>query len=124
MSKNKYYFSNSQGKIKISDMHTKHLYNAIEKLKKTSLTEFKDNKIVITIKGNETDELVINPQLLKNATSEPIISLGNVHYEILPTDKKLTLSFGEDVVLELNGRGNYGMKPNEKKVYFFCLHEQ
>lgn len=56
MSKNKYYFSNSQGKIKISDMHTKHLYNAIEKLKKTSLTEFKDNKIVITIKGNETDE--------------------------------------------------------------------
>lgn len=78
-----------------------------------------DNTKVITKvsgRGNETDELVINPQLLKNATSEPIISLGNVHYEILPTDKKLTLSFGEDVVLELNGRGNYGMKPNEKKI--------
>ena len=78
-----------------------------------------DNTKVITLvsgKGNETDELVIKPQLLLNATSEPIISIGNVHHEILPTDKKLTLSFGEDVVLELTGRGNYGMKPKEVKI--------
>ncbi len=78
-----------------------------------------DNTKVITLvsgKGNETDELVIKPQLLLNATSEPILSIGNVHHEILPTDKKLTLSFGEDVALELTGRGNYGMKPKEVKI--------
>ena len=78
-----------------------------------------DNTKVITYafgKGNEQNENDIKVSSLKNATSEPIISIGNVHYEILPTDKKLTLLFGEDVALELSGRGNYGMKPNEKKI--------
>ena len=66
-----------------------------------------DNTKVITLvsgKGNETNELVIKPQTLLNATSEPIISIGNVHHEILPTDKKLTLSFGEDAPRSLPER--------------------
>ena len=42
-----------------------------------------DNTKVITYafgKGNEQNENVIKVSSLKNATSEPIISIGNVHY--------------------------------------------
>ena len=78
-----------------------------------------DNTKVITKvsgKGNETNENVLSVSSLTNATSEPVVSIGNIHYEILPIDKKLTLSFGDTVAIELTGRGNYGMKPNEKKL--------
>ena len=44
---------------------------------------------------------------------EPIVAPSGVPSG---TDKKLTLSFGEDVALELTGRGNYGMKPKEVKI--------
>ena len=70
----------------------------------------------ITGKGDETKENVLKVSTLKNATSEPIVSIGNLHYEILPTDNKITLSFGDTEAIELSGRGNYGMKPNENKI--------
>ena len=51
---------------------------------------------------------------LKNATSQPKISIANINYEIFGTGNvKLTLGKQE---LNISGRGNYGLKPTENKL--------
>jgi len=64
--------------------------------------------------GNEESQLVQDISTLENATSEPKVSIVNVHHDIQGTGK-VTLLFGETDTLELEGRGNYGMKPSEIK---------
>jgi len=74
-------------------------------------------KVISTITGsvNEDSQSALDVTKLIDATSEPRVSVVNVHHEILGTGK-VTLLFDEREVLELTGRGNYGLKPNENKI--------
>jgi|TARA_B100000214_G_scaffold58561_1_gene37912 hypothetical protein len=65
-------------------------------------------------KSNEASQLVQDINALENATSEPEVSIVNVHHDIQGTGK-VTLQFGDEDTLELSGRGNYGLKPEEEK---------
>ena len=74
-------------------------------------------KIISTVTGsvNEESQSALDVTKLIDSTSEPRVSVVNVHHEILGTGK-VTLLFDEREVLELTGRGNYGLKPKEKKI--------
>ena len=74
-------------------------------------------KVISTITGsvNENSQSALDVTKLIDATSEPRVSVVNVHHEILGTGK-VTLLFDEREILELTGRGNYGLKKNEDKI--------
>ena len=74
-------------------------------------------KVISTVTGsvNEESQSALDVTKLIDSTSEPRVSVVNVHHEILGTGK-VTLLFDEREVLELTGRGNYGLKPKEKKI--------
>jgi len=74
-------------------------------------------KVISTITGsvNENSQSALDVTKLIDATSEPRVSVVNVHHEILGTGK-VTLLFDEREVLELTGRGNYGLKKDEDKI--------
>jgi len=74
-------------------------------------------KVISTITGsvNEDSQSALDVTKLIDATSEPRVSVVNVHHEILGTGK-VTLLFDEREVLELTGRGNYGLKKDEEKI--------
>ena len=74
-------------------------------------------KVISTITGsvNENSQSALDVTKLIDATSEPRVSVVNVHHEILGTGK-VTLLFDEREVLELTGRGNYGLKKDEEKI--------
>ena len=72
-------------------------------------------KVITNVKGiKEEDNTIVKVSDLKNATSQPKISIANVNYEIFGTGNvKLTLGEKE---LVISGRGNYGLKPTETKL--------
>ena len=72
-------------------------------------------KVITNVKGiKEEDNTIVKVSDLKNATSQPKISIANVNYEIFGTGNvKLTLGKQE---LNISGRGNYGLKPTETKL--------
>ena len=74
-------------------------------------------KVISTVTGsvNEESQEALDVTKLIDSTSEPRVSVVNVHHEILGTGK-VTLLFDEREILELTGRGNYGLKKNEKKI--------
>jgi|TARA_Y100000310_G_scaffold340868_1_gene438103 hypothetical protein len=74
-------------------------------------------KVISTVTGsvNEESQSALDVTKLIDSTSEPRVSVVNVHHEILGTGK-VTLLFDEREVLELTGRGNYGLKKDEKKI--------
>ena len=74
-------------------------------------------KVISTITGsvNENSQSALDVTKLIDSTSEPRVSVVNVHHEILGTGK-VTLLFDEREVLELTGRGNYGLKKDEEKI--------
>ena len=74
-------------------------------------------KVISTVTGsvNEKSQSALDVTKLIDSTSEPRVSVVNVHHEILGTGK-VTLLFDEREILELTGRGNYGLKKNEKKI--------
>ena len=74
-------------------------------------------KIISTVTGsvNEESQSALDVTKLIDSTSEPRVSVVNVHHEILGTGK-VTLLFDEREILELTGRGNYGLKKNEDKI--------
>ena len=74
-------------------------------------------KVISTVTGsvNEDSQSALDVTKLIDSTSEPRVSVVNVHHEILGTGK-VTLLFDEREVLELTGRGNYGLKKDEKKI--------
>ena len=82
-------------------------------------TNLVDNKtkVISTVTGsiNEDSQSALDVTKLIDSTSEPRVSVVNVHHEILGTGK-VTLLFDEREVLELTGRGNYGLKKNEDKI--------
>ena len=72
-------------------------------------------KVITNVKGiKEEDNTIVKVSDLKNATSQPKISIANVNYEVFGTGNvKLTLGQKE---LSISGRGNYGLKPTEDKL--------
>ena len=74
-------------------------------------------KVISTVTGsvNEESQSALDVTKLIDSTSEPRVSVVNVHHEILGTGK-VTLLFDERKVLELTGRGNYGLKKDEEKI--------
>jgi len=74
-------------------------------------------KVISTVTGsvNEESQSALDVTKLIDSTSEPRVSVVNVHHEILGTGK-VTLLFDEREVFELTGRGNYGLKKDEEKI--------
>jgi hypothetical protein len=85
-----------------------------------STTKLVDNDFHIIVNsngiGNEEDQTLVDVENSNNASSEPKVSIANIVYEIQGTGN-LTVFFKNDTEksVVLSGRGNYGLKPNEKK---------
>lgn len=67
--------------------------------------------------GGESEQLLVDVVNSNNATSEPKVSIANMQYEI-EGDGIVTVYFKGDTTkkVEVSGRGNYGLKPEEIKV--------
>lgn len=67
--------------------------------------------------GGETEQKLVDVVNSNNASSQPKVSIANIVYEILGTGD-VTVFFKGDTSKQLviNGRGNYGLKPNETKI--------
>ena len=91
-------------------------FDNLYKESKSIVHKVDDNfKVITNIKGIQSDGgTIVDVSKLKNATSQPKISIANVNYEIFGTGNvKLTLGEKE---LVISGRGNYGLKPTETKL--------
>ena len=94
-------------------------FDNLDKESKSIVHKVDDNfKVITNIKGiKEEDNTIVDVSKLKNATSQPKISIANVNYEIFGTGNvKLTLGEKDNLMLTLSGRGNYGLKPTETKL--------
>ena len=86
-----------------------------------STTKLTDNDFNIIVKangvGDESDQTLVDVVNSNNATSEPKVSIADIHYEILGTGK-CTIFFKNDTEkkVEIEGRGNYGLKPTEERI--------
>jgi hypothetical protein len=73
-----------------------------------STTKLVDDNFKIIVNasgvGSETGQTLVDVVNSNNASSEPKVSIANVQYEIIGTGNVI------------NGRGNYGLKPNEEKI--------
>jgi hypothetical protein len=67
--------------------------------------------------GGEVQQEFVAVSSLKNATSEPVISIARVEWESQGTGN-VTLMFNETEALVLNGNGTYGLKPDEPRLKF------
>jgi hypothetical protein len=67
--------------------------------------------------GNENEQVLISANDLLGASSEPKLSIANIHYEI-EGDGNVTIFFENDnnKSVVISGRGNYGLKPGEIKI--------
>ena len=91
-------------------------FDNLDKESKSIVHKVDDNfKVITNIKGIQSDGgTIVDVSQLKNATSQPKISIANVNYEVFGTGNvKLTLGEKE---LVISGRGNYGLKPTETKL--------
>tara|TARA_B100000242_G_scaffold168154_1_gene120246 strand:- start:745 stop:1134 length:390 start_codon:yes stop_codon:yes gene_type:complete len=91
-------------------------FDNLDKESKSIVHKVDDNfKVITNVKGIQSDGgTIVDVSKLKNATSQPKISIANVNYEIFGTGNvKLTLGEKE---LIISGRGNYGLKPTETKL--------
>ena len=91
-------------------------FDNLDKESKSIVHKVDDNfKVITNIKGIQSDGgTIVDVSKLKNATSQPKISIANVTYEVFGTGNvKLTLGEKE---LVISGRGNYGLKPTETKL--------
>ena len=84
-------------------------------------TKLTDNSFNIIVKangvGSEDDQTLVDVVASNNASSEPKVAIADIHYEILGTGK-CTVFFKNDKEkkVELEGRGNYGLKPTEDRI--------
>lgn len=76
-------------------------------------------KIIVNASGvgSETGQTLVDVVNSNNASSEPKVSIANVQYEIIGTGN-VTIFFKDNTTKQviINGRGNYGLKPNEEKI--------
>ncbi len=64
--------------------------------------------------GGEAKQVIVDVVNSSGATSEPKVSVANLNYEVLGTGKvKVYFKNDETKFVEVTGRGNYGLKPNE-----------
>ena len=86
-----------------------------------STTKLTDNDFNIIVKangvGSEEEQTLVDVVNSNKATSEPKVSIADIHYEILVT-VKCTIFFKNDIEkkVEIEGRGNYGLKPTEDRI--------
>ena len=84
-------------------------------------TKLTDNSFNIIVKangvGSEDEQILVDVVNSNQATSEPKVSIADIHYEILGTGK-CTIFFKNDIEkkVEIEGRGNYGLKPTEERI--------
>ena len=84
-------------------------------------TKLTDNSFNIIVKangvGSEDEQTLVDVVNSNDATSEPKVSIADIHYEILGTGK-CTIFFKNDIEkkVEITGRGNYGLKPSEDRI--------
>ena len=85
-----------------------------------STTKLVDDNFKIIVNSNgvggEFQQKLVDVVGSDNASSEPKVSIANMQYEILGTGN-LTVFFKNDTSKKvlLSGRGNWGLKPDEKK---------
>ena len=86
-----------------------------------SATKLVDDRFKIIVNangvGNETEKKLVDILNSNNATSDSKVSIANIQYEIIGTGN-VTIFFKNDTLknVVINGRGNYGLKPNEEKI--------
>ena len=86
-----------------------------------SATKLVDDRFKIIVNangvGNETEQKLVDILNSNNATSDSKVSIANIQYEIIGTGN-VTIFFKNDTLknVVINGRGNYGLKPNEEKI--------
>tara|TARA_R110000796_G_scaffold84413_5_gene184021 strand:- start:1738 stop:2106 length:369 start_codon:yes stop_codon:yes gene_type:complete len=86
-----------------------------------STTKLVDDNFKIIVNasgvGSETGQTLVDVVNSNNASSEPKVSIANVQYEIIGTGN-VTIFFKDNTTKQviINGRGNYGLKPNEEKI--------
>ena len=86
-----------------------------------STTKLVDDNFKIIVNasgvGSDTGQTVFVVVYSNNASSEPKDSIANVQYEIIGTGN-VTIFFKDNTAKQviINGRGNYGLKPNEEKI--------
>ena len=64
---------------------------------------------------NETDQVIVNGEELKEGTNETKVSLIECFYSIKGTGTLTISSESETDDLELTGSGKYGLRPDQKK---------
>ena len=78
-----------------------------------------NNKIIINANGvgSETEQTLVDVVNSNNASSDSKVSIANLQYEVVGTGD-VTIFFKNDTSKKvvINGRGNYGLKPNEEKI--------
>ena len=86
-----------------------------------STTQIVDDNFKIIVNsngiGSEFQQKLVDVLGSNNASSEPKVSIANMQYEILGTGN-VTVFFKNDTSkkVEISGRGNYGLKPDEIKI--------
>ena len=86
-----------------------------------STTKLVDDNFKIIVNSNgvggEFQQKLVDVVGSNNASSEPKVSIANMQYEILGTGN-VTVFFKNDTTkkVEISGRGNYGLKPDEIKI--------
>jgi len=77
------------------------------------------NKIIINANGvgDEIEQTLVDVVNSNNASSDSKVSIANLQYEIVGTGD-VTVFFKNDTSKKviINGKGNYGLKPNEEKI--------
>ena len=86
-----------------------------------STTKLVDDNFKIIVNSNgvgaEFQQLLVDVVGSNNASSEPKVSIANMQYEILGTGKVTVFFKGDNTKkVELSGRGNWGLKPDEVKL--------
>ena len=86
-----------------------------------STTKLVDDNFKIIVNsngvGSEFQQKLVDVVNSNDATSEPKVSIANMQYEIIGTGN-VTVFFKNDKTkkIELSGRGNWGLKPDEIKL--------
>ena len=86
-----------------------------------STTKLVDDNFKIIVNSNgvgaEFQQLLVDVVGSKNASSEPKVSIANMQYEIIGTGNVTVFFKGDNTKkVELSGRGNWGLKPDEVKL--------
>jgi len=65
--------------------------------------------------GNETDQIIVDAQKLKEATNESLVSLIECYFLIKGGGNMYISAGSEKIDLFLTGNGKYGLRPDQLK---------